>query len=84
MAGIFPAANDWKEFNDWLRIDGNGGPGPNVPNKIRGEDSSSGFDALYAGNWGYGVFTGELAAFWSSTELLMRREIQPEELTTGW
>jgi hypothetical protein len=42
----------------------------NVPNKIRGEDSSAGFDALYAGNWGYGVFTGELAAFWSSTELL--------------
>jgi uncharacterized protein (TIGR02145 family) len=65
-----PSRDDWKEFNDWLRIDGNGGPMTNVPNKIRGEDSSAGFDALYAGNWGYGVFTGELAAFWSSTELL--------------
>jgi uncharacterized protein (TIGR02145 family) len=65
-----PGRNDWKQFNDWLREDGNGGPGSNVPNKIRGEDSSSGFDALYAGNWGYGVFTGELGAFWSSTELM--------------
>jgi uncharacterized protein (TIGR02145 family) len=65
-----PSRNDWKIFNDWLRIDGNGGPGTNVPNKIRGEDSTSGFDALYAGNWGYGVFTGELGAFWSSTEFL--------------
>ena len=65
-----PSREEWKELNDWLKIDGNGGDGTNVPNKIRGENSPSGFDALYAGNWGYGVFTGELAAFWTSTEFL--------------
>lgn len=65
-----PSRDDWKAFNDWLKVAGNGGDGSNVPNKIRGTDSSSGFDALYAGNWGYGVFTGELGAFWSSTPLL--------------
>ena len=65
-----PSRADWKEFNDWLKIAGNGGDGTNVPNKIRGEESSSGFDALYAGNWGYGVFTGDIGVFWSSTEYL--------------
>lgn len=65
-----PNRNDWKTFTDWLKVDGNGGAGTNVPNKLRGESSSSGFNALYAGNWGYGVYTGELGAFWSSTELL--------------
>lgn len=62
-----PSRDEWKTFNSWLSIDGNGGAGVNVPNKIRGEGSSSGYDALYAGNWGYDVYTGELAAFWSST-----------------
>lgn len=62
-----PSREEWKTFNSYLSIDGNGGPGTNVPNKIRGTDSSSGFDALYAGNWGYDVFTGDLAVFWTST-----------------
>lgn len=65
-----PNLDDWKAMNDWLKVDGNGGTGTNVPNKIRGDSSSSGFNALYAGNWGYGVFTGDLAAFWTSTPLL--------------
>ncbi len=65
-----PSREEWKELNDWLRVDGNAGAGVNAPNKIRGENSPSGFDALYAGNWGYGVFTGDLAAFWTSTEYL--------------
>lgn len=65
-----PSRAEWKALNDWLKIAGNGGDGTNVPNKIRGENSSSGFDALYAGNWGYGVFTGDLGAFWTSTEYL--------------
>lgn len=65
-----PNIDEWKAMNDWLRIDGNGGTGTNAPNKIRGENSTSGFNALYAGNWGYGVFTGDLAAFWTSTPLL--------------
>lgn len=65
-----PSRAEWRQLSDWLRLDGNGGSGTNVPNKIRGENSPSGFDALYAGNWGYGVFTGEIGAFWTSTELL--------------
>jgi len=65
-----PSRAEWKELNDWLRVDGNAGAGVNAPNKVRGENSPSGFDALYAGNWGYGVFTGDLAAFWTSTEFL--------------
>ncbi|HKJ78815.1 MAG TPA: FISUMP domain-containing protein, partial [Prolixibacteraceae bacterium] len=69
-----PSRAEWKGLNDWLKIDGNGGDGTNVPNKIRGEASPSGFDVLYAGNWGYGVFTGDLAAFWTSTEYLAEGE----------
>ncbi|TNF42602.1 MAG: hypothetical protein EP310_05790 [Bacteroidetes bacterium] len=65
-----PNLDEWKELNDWLKVDGNGGPGTNVPNKMRGNESSSGFDALYAGNWGYGVFTGDIAVFWTATPLL--------------
>lgn len=62
-----PSRDEWRAFNNYLSIDGNGGAGINVPNKIRGAVSPSGFNALYAGNWGYDVFTGELAIFWSST-----------------
>lgn len=65
-----PNLDEWKELNDWLKVDGNGGTGTNVPNKLRNETSPSGFDALYAGNWGYGVFTGDIAVFWTSTPLL--------------
>ena len=65
-----PSLDEWKQLNDWLRVEGNGGTGTNVPNKMRGSDSSSGFDALYAGNWGYGVFTGDIAVFWTATPLL--------------
>jgi uncharacterized protein (TIGR02145 family) len=65
-----PTLDEWKQLNDWLRIDGNGGTGTNVPNKMRGNESSSGFDALYAGNWGYGVFTGDIAVFWTATPQL--------------
>ncbi len=65
-----PGRAEWKTMNDWLKIAGNGGDGTNVPNKIRGENSSSGFNVLYAGNWGYGVFTGDIGVFWTSTEYL--------------
>lgn len=62
-----PSAAEWTALNTFLSQNGNGGEGQNVPNKLRGADSSSGFDALYAGNWGYPLFDGELAAFWTST-----------------
>lgn len=63
-----PTKQDWETFNAYLSVDGNGGSGVNVPNKIRGDGSPSGFDALYAGNWGYAVFAGENAVFWTATE----------------
>ncbi|NRA50544.1 MAG: hypothetical protein HRU12_15535 [Phaeodactylibacter sp.] len=63
-----PTKEEWEEFNAYLSVDGQGGSGINVPNKIRGEGSSSGFDALMAGNWGYSVFEGENGVFWTATE----------------
>lgn len=63
-----PTREEWTAFNAYLSINGNGGTGTNVPNKIRGAGSPSGFDALYAGNWGYAAFQGENAVFWTATE----------------
>ncbi|MCB0588706.1 MAG: hypothetical protein KDD06_25670 [Phaeodactylibacter sp.] len=63
-----PTKEEWEALNSYLSVDGNGGAGVNVPNKMRGADSPSGFDALYAGNWGYSVFEGENAVFWTATE----------------
>jgi len=63
-----PTKAEWEQLNAYLSVDGNGGSGSNVPNKLRGEDSPSGFDALHAGNWGYAVFAGENAVFWTATE----------------
>lgn len=63
-----PTKGEWETFNAYLSVDGQGGEGVNVPNKIRGEGSPSGFDALMAGNWGYAVFEGENAVFWTATE----------------
>ncbi len=63
-----PTKEEWEAFNAYLSVDGQGGSGVNVPNKIRGEGSPSGFDALMAGNWGYSVFEGENAVFWTASE----------------
>jgi|AntRauTorckE5430_2_1112549.scaffolds.fasta_scaffold05486_2 uncharacterized protein (TIGR02145 family) len=63
-----PTKAEWEAFNAFLSVDGQGGDGVNVPNKIRGAGSPSGFDALLAGNWGYAVFEGENAVFWTATE----------------
>ncbi len=63
-----PTKEEWEAFNAYLSVDGQGGTGVNVPNKIRGEGSPSGFDALMAGNWGYSVFEGENAVFWTATQ----------------
>jgi len=51
-----------------LSIDGNYGSGVFSGTKMRGSDSPSGFDALAAGNWGYGVYSDtDIASFWTST-----------------
>ncbi|WP_020532641.1 FISUMP domain-containing protein [Flexithrix dorotheae] len=63
-----PTKEEWATLASWLAIEGNGGSGTNVPNKMRGSNSSSGFDALNAGNFGYDVFEGDIAVFWSATE----------------
>lgn len=63
-----PTREEWENLNRYLSVNGQGGDGVNVPNKMRGAESSSGFDALNAGNWGYSVFTGETAVFWTATE----------------
>lgn len=63
-----PTKEEWEELNRYLSVSGQGGDGVNVPNKMRGSDSPSGFDALNAGNWGYEVFAGETAVFWTATE----------------
>ncbi|MEL7118195.1 MAG: FISUMP domain-containing protein [Bacteroidota bacterium] len=63
-----PSKAEWTTLNSYLSVNGNGGSGQNVPNKLRGTDSSSGFNALLVGNFGYDLFNGELAAFWTATE----------------
>ncbi|MEM1328413.1 MAG: FISUMP domain-containing protein [Bacteroidota bacterium] len=68
-----PTVAEWTALNTYLSGNGNGGDGMNVPNKLRGANSSSGFDVLYAGNWGYPLFDGELAAFWTATALNERQ-----------
>jgi uncharacterized protein (TIGR02145 family) len=64
-----PAKGEFDELDAWLKIDGNGGPGKLPAPKIKGESSSSGFDALLIGNYGYDVYVrASSASFWTSTE----------------
>jgi uncharacterized protein (TIGR02145 family) len=64
-----PTRVEFNQLRNYLAVDGNGGTGTNVPRKLLGANSSSGFDALFAGNWGYSVFPGDNAVFWTSDEL---------------
>ena len=64
-----PAKAEFDELDDWLKIDGNGGAGKLPAIKLRGENSSSGFDALLIGNYGYNVYDlSSSGSFWTSTE----------------
>jgi uncharacterized protein (TIGR02145 family) len=66
-----PSLDLWQDLENYLRIDGNGGPGINVASKLRGAESASGFDAIYANAWGYDpVPTAEYAAFWATNEFV--------------
>ncbi len=63
-----PSKPEFDELDAWLKIDGNGGPGKLSGEKIKGSDSSSGFDALLIGNFGYNVYqSAASASFWTST-----------------
>jgi uncharacterized protein (TIGR02145 family) len=64
-----PTRKIFQDLDSMLSIDGIGGPGTFPGTKMKGEGSSSGFDALYNGNWGYGVYiNSKIAVWWTSTE----------------
>lgn len=70
-----PTRAQFQELDVELSINGNYGDGVFSGTKMRGADSPSGFDALYAGNWGYGVYTNtNIAAFWTSTNYYFGNE----------
>jgi uncharacterized protein (TIGR02145 family) len=63
-----PTKGEFDELDSWLKTDGNGGSGKLPAPKIKGESSSSGFDALLIGNYGYDVYIlASSASFWTST-----------------
>ncbi len=78
---FIPSRNTFEYLRDSiLVIEGNYGEGFFAGEKMKGEDSSSGFNALYAGNWGYGVYTNDdIASFWSSTEYFYPEQNFSEE-----
>jgi uncharacterized protein (TIGR02145 family) len=64
-----PTREVFEDLDNWLSVDGNGGPGFFSGAKMKGENSSSGYDALFTGNWGFGIYTqAPYAGFWTSTE----------------
>ncbi len=65
-----PTEEMFAELDGFLSIDGNGGDGSFSGAKMKGVESSSGFDALFAGNWGYGIYNNApYASFWTSSEM---------------
>lgn len=65
-----PSRDEFTELDQYLSVDGNGGTGFFSGAKMKGEGSSSGFDAIPAGNWGYGIYNNApYASFWTKTEL---------------
>jgi uncharacterized protein (TIGR02145 family) len=64
-----PTREEYGQLEAWLNVAGNGGSGFFAGAKMKGEESTSGFDALFTGNWGYGVYArAPQASFWTSTE----------------
>ena len=63
-----PTRRVFQDLDSILSIPGNYGPGTFSGAKMKGEESSSGFDALNNGNWGYGIYNNtRIAAWWTST-----------------
>lgn len=63
-----PNVNEWDGLSQFLVVDGNGGSGTNIKQKLLGTGSSSGLDFLLAGSFGYDLnASGKEAVFWSST-----------------
>ena len=64
-----PTRAMYNELEEWLSVNGQGGEGFFAGTKMKGIESSSGFDAVFTGNWGYGIYQrAPQASFWSSTE----------------
>lgn len=64
-----PTRKVFQDLDSILSVQGNYGEGFFSGRKMKGEESSSGFDAVFAGNWGYGVYTNDdVSSFWTSTE----------------
>jgi uncharacterized protein (TIGR02145 family) len=62
-----PTRKEWDELQNYLTVDGNGGSGTFAGAKMKTVSSTSGFDALLIGNWGYGIYNkAPQASFWSA------------------
>ncbi len=62
-----PTLGEWEELDSILNIAGNYGEGFFSGQKLKGTNSSSGFNALLTGNWGYTVYENAgQASFWTS------------------
>ncbi|NJO69233.1 MAG: hypothetical protein HC830_08085 [Bacteroidetes bacterium] len=63
-----PTKGEFDALDSWLKVNGNGGSGTLPAPKVRGASSSSGFNALLIGNFGYSVYlSSSSASFWTST-----------------
>ncbi len=65
-----PTSAEWDSLNSKLQTDGVGGPGTKVAQKLLGKDSPSGFNALWADNWGYDIYSNDNTVFWTATEYI--------------
>jgi len=63
-----PTRKVFQDLDSILSIPENYGPGTFSGAKMKGAESTSGFDALNNGNWGYGIYNNtQIATWWTST-----------------
>jgi uncharacterized protein (TIGR02145 family) len=63
-----PTKKMWSELETWLSTAGNGGAGAWPAPKMRGTTSTSGFNALMNGSWGYALNDQKYGAFWTASD----------------
>ncbi len=75
-----PTPQDFNELQEYLSVDGNGGSGFFAGAKMKGIESTSGFDALLIGNWGFGIYNkAPQASFWVSKEFTFEGETEARD-----
>ncbi|MFW5877842.1 MAG: FISUMP domain-containing protein [bacterium] len=80
-----PTRRIFNDLDSILSIPGNYGDALDSGRKMLGEESSSGFDALVAGNWGYNVYINEdVASFWTATGFKYSGAPQTEPATEAY